>query len=143
MRVREIVARARAYERAEDAWPAESLLSVLIDLFTSPEPGAAEELTPDDVQRAWQKLTRDLSVADWRIEARAFADGVDVLAANLTEAGADGLATRLRELHEPRFEGATRSPDVSRESLRTIDEAAAAVAEDGVLWAPRGRRFAV
>ena len=143
MRVREIVARARAYERVEDAWPAESLLSVLIDLFTSPEPGAAEELAPDDVQRAWQKLTRDLSVADWRIEARAFADGVDVLAANLTEAGADDLASHLRALHEPRFEGATQSPDVSRESLRTIDEAPAPATEESVLWAPRGRRFAL
>lgn len=143
MRAREIVARARAYERAEDAWPAESLLSVLIDLFTSPEPGAADELAPDEVQRAWQKLTRDLSVADWRIEARAFADGVDVLAANLTEAGADALAMRLRELHEPRFEGATQSPDVSRESLRTIDEAPVPVSEDGMIWVPRSRRFAL
>jgi hypothetical protein len=143
VRVREIIAWARAYERAEDAWPAESLLSVLIDLFTSPEPGAAEALTPDEVQRAWQKLTRDLSVADWRIEARAFADGVDVLAANLTEAGADDLAALLRELHEPRFEGATRSSDVSRESLRTIEEAPPPASDDGVMWVPRNRGFAL
>ncbi|HLZ69653.1 MAG TPA: hypothetical protein VKV26_07045 [Dehalococcoidia bacterium] len=142
MRVREIVARARAYEEAEDAWPAESLLSVLIDLFTSPEPEAAAALAPAEVQRAWRKLTRDLSPADWRIEARAFADGVDVLAANLTEAGADDLAVRLRELHEPRFEGAIRSPDVSRESLRAIDEPAVP-AEDGPMWVPRGRRLAL
>jgi hypothetical protein len=142
VRAREIVARARAYERAEDAWPAESLLSVLIDLFTSPAPGAVEALAPIEVQRAWQKLTRDLSVADWRIEARAFADGVDVLAANLTEASADDLASLLHRLHEPRFEGAVHSPDVSRESLRTIEEPPPS-AEDGSMWVPHGRRLAL
>jgi hypothetical protein len=136
---KEIVARARAYEKEEDAGPAEALVSVLVDIFAGME--AEPDVDPDAVQQAWERLTRDLSVPDWLLESQALADGVDVLAANLTEAGRPDLAAALHALHEPRFEGATRSPDVSRTHLRPIDEGVAAP-DDGRLWVPRGSRFA-
>jgi len=145
VRAKEIVSRARAYEKEADAWPAEALLSVLIDVFTGAEAGQYEEpgaeVDPSAVQAAWEKLTRDLSVPDWLLESQALADGVDVLAANLTEAGRPDLAAALHALHEPRFEGATRSPDVTREHLRTVDEGVTGP-DDGRLWVPRGAAFA-
>lgn len=139
MRTKEIVSRARAYVQADDALPAEALLSVLIDLFTGE--CVTEGVAPDAVQSAWEKLTRDLDVPAWLLASQALADGVDVLAANLIEAGRPDLAAGLRTLHEPRFEGAAHSADVSRESLRPVAEGFMAP-EDGRLWAPRSGHLA-
>jgi hypothetical protein len=134
MRANEIVAQARNYERTDDLAPAEALLSVLIDLFTAGEP--AEPVRPQEVQRAWELLTRDLGVPDWLLQSQALADGVDVLAGNLLEAGRLDLADSLRALHEPRFEGAVRSPELPAERLRTlgVDEPAPT---ERRLWVPR------
>jgi len=143
VRINEIVSRARAYAQADDAPPAEALLSVLIDWFTGDQP-AAEALAgvaPDAVQRAWDKLTRDLDVPAWLLASRALADGVDLLAANLIEAGRPDFAAALRALHEPHFEGAARSADASRESLHPSDEGVATPPDDR-LWAPRPGRLA-
>src|SRR4051812_5863385 len=98
MRVSEIVAAARELERQDDASPAEAMLGVLVDLFTGGTADDVTELRPDCVQRAWEKLTRDLSVPDWLLESQALAEGVDVLAANLVEAGREDLAAQLRSL---------------------------------------------
>lgn len=134
MRANEIVAQARGYERSDGAAPAEALLNVLIDLFTAGEP--AEAVRPQDVQRAWEKLTRDLGVPDWLLQSQTLADGLDVLAANLVEAGRADLAASLRALHEPRFEGAVRSPEVPVERLRQLG-AEEPPPGDGRLWVPR------
>lgn len=134
MRANEIVAQARNYERTDEATPAEALLSVLIDLFIGAEP--AVPVRPQEVQRAWELLTRDLGVPDWLLQSQALADGVDVLAGNLMEAGRPDLADSLRALHEPRFEGAVRSPEVPAERLRVLGSEQPA-ATDRRLWVPR------
>ncbi len=134
MRANEIVAQARGYERTDDLEPAEALLSVLIDLFTAGE--LAMPVRPEEVQRAWELLTRDLGVPDWLLQSQALADGVDVLAGNLVEAGRPDLAESLRALHEPRFEGAVRSPEVPAGRLRMLESEEPAPT-DRRLWVPR------
>jgi hypothetical protein len=134
MRTGEIVTRARDYQRTGGASPAEALLGVFIDLFTGPESPSA--LQPEEVRRAWERLTRDLSVPDWLLQSQALADGVDVLAANLAEAGRDDLAAALRSLREPRFEGAARSAELPVERLRRLGDEEPAPA-DSRLWVPR------
>ncbi len=143
MKVKEIVARARWYERYDEASPADCLLSVMIDLFT--DESDDERLDARTVQQAWEKLTRELSVTEWLEQCQAFTGGVDILAGNLAEAGRRDLAATLRTVAQPRFEGAARSPEVDIDRLRRLDDApdiVTGVAADGRLWARRGQAAA-
>jgi len=133
MKSKNLVARARAYEWEEDASPAEGLLSVLIDLCLAP--GAIVDLTPDTLDHAWDKLTRDLSVPDWRDESQALAEGIEVLTANLLEAGREELAEQLRAVGDIRFEAAAHSPEAEEERLLRAHDSAQA--GDSRLWVPR------
>ncbi len=106
MQASEIVARARWYALYEHASPAEALLSVLIALFTDED---VAHLSARSLQQAWERLTRARPLADCLQESRVFADGIDVLAANLAEAERRDLAATLRQVGQLRIAGAARS----------------------------------
>lgn len=134
MLLKEIIARTRDYERLDGVSPAEALLSVLIDLFTRPD--GREAIDPGTVQQAWEKLTRDLSVPEWLTESQTLSDGIDVLAANLMEAARHDLATALRAVSQPCFEGAMHSPDIAFDRLHELDDVPQPGA-DSRLWVSR------
>jgi hypothetical protein len=134
MKAKEIVARARWYERYDDASPAECLLSVLIDIFT--DEAEEESLDASTMQLAWQRLTRDLSVAQCLEQHQAFSDGVDLLAGNLAEAGRRDLATSLHSIAQPRLEGAAHSDAVDVDRLRRLEDGPEPQGDDR-LWVPR------
>ncbi len=134
MKAKELIARARWYERFEDASPADCLLSVLIDIFTDETDD--EELEAKIVQQAWERLTRDLSVPEWLEACQTLTDGVDVLAGNLAEAGRRDLAATLRTISQPRFGAAARSSDVEHDLLHRMGEAPPRPTQRR-LWAPQ------
>ncbi len=138
MKAKEIVARARWYEQYDDASPAECLLAVLIDIFTDEMDEAEEDdLNARTMQQAWERLTRDLSMAECLDEHQTFIDGVDVLAGNLAEAGRRDLAATLRTIARPRVEGAAHSTEIDVTQLRQLDDVPDPQT-DGRLWVPRG-----
>ncbi|MHB8576588.1 MAG: hypothetical protein ACYDCQ_14795 [Dehalococcoidia bacterium] len=139
MYVKELVAWAREYEDADDASPAEAMLSVLIELYTCDVLDDDDAIDADVFHRAWVRLTRDLEVPDWLDQAQTLAEGVDVLAANLVESGRPELAAELREISTPRFDGAAASAELDVHLLRRQRAADAAldVAELERPWTPR------
>jgi hypothetical protein len=137
--VKEFVAWAREYEDADDASAAEAMLSVLIELYTCDVLEDDDVIDADVFHRAWVRLTRDLDVPDWLDQAQSLAEGVDVLAANLVEAGRSELAAELREISTPRFDGAAASAELDlhlRRRQRAAD-AAPDVAEPERPWTAR------
>jgi hypothetical protein len=135
MKAKEMIARARWYEQFEDASPSECLLSVLIDIFTDEIDD--EEVEARTVEQTWERLTRDLAVPEWLEQCQTLNDGVDVLAGNLAEAGRRDLAAMLRSISQPRFGGASRSPDLESGLLRRLDDAPARQGERR-LWGAQG-----
>jgi hypothetical protein len=98
MQAKQIVARAEAYAQMEHTGPAEGLLAALIDLFTV-EGGS--EIAGDDVRAAWERLCRRLDERTRLHEQRLLQEGVELLAANLLEAGDAERAALARDLFPP------------------------------------------
>lgn len=136
MNVKELVDWANDYADADGVSPAEAMLSVLIELYTSDLLDDGESIDAETFRRAWDRITRECSVSDWLEQAQALADGVDALAAILCEVGRDDLATDLRDLSALRFEGAARSPDLDLNRIRR-SQGSGAPTPDNRLWVPR------
>jgi len=98
MQAKQIAARAEAYAQLERTGPAEGLLAALIDLFTV-EGGS--EIAGDDVRAAWERLCRRLDERTRLYEQRLLQEGVELLAANLLEAGDAERAALARDLFPP------------------------------------------
>jgi len=121
VRVDDIVEAALAYEEEDELAPGEAMLSVLIDLYTGA--GELEPLKPHTLRRAWERYTRDLDVEDWQAEWRVVHEGIEVLAANLQEAGDADLARNLRELQPPTLDGTPLTVAAPLPTLRPAVEA--------------------
>ena len=125
MQARAFAARAEGYARDERTGPAAGLLAALIDLFTVA--GEGENADAEVVRAAWERLTRRLDDRTRLREQLALSNGLDLLAANLLEAGdADGAAA-ARQLFPPIAHAApaeTEQPDPEP-----------AFATDAALWA--------
>lgn len=100
MRAKAIAQRAEAYARTEQWGPAEGLLGVLVDLFSTGS-GNRPAVNSGAVREAWNRLTRRLDERLRLHEQLVLLQGIDVLAANLTEARQPELAALARDLFPP------------------------------------------
>jgi hypothetical protein len=119
VRVNDIVEAALAYEEEDAITPGEAMLSVLIDLYTGEE--EIDELGPQILRRAWERFSRDLDVSEWQSEWQTVRDGIEVLAANLQEAGDLHLARNLRDLEPPSLDGTPLTAAAPLAKLRRTD----------------------
>jgi hypothetical protein len=140
VKVGDIVEAALAYEEEDGLPPGEAMLSVLIDLYTGFE--EPDDLRDGTLRKAWERYTRDLEIEQWQAEWRVVQEGIEVLAANLHEAGDVDLAQNLRAQEPPMLDGTPLTAAGRSPRLRVIDEVAPTLdLPDYPAWparAPRG-----
>ena len=99
MHAKAFAARAEGYARLEGGSPSAGLIAALIDLFTVR--GEGENADAEVVRAAWDRLAHRLDDRTRLREQLALTDGVELLAANLLEAGDADRAAVARQLFPP------------------------------------------
>ncbi len=124
MNAKAFAARAEEYARLEGGSPSNGLIAALIDLFTVR--GDGENVDAEVVRAAWDRLSRRLDERARLREQLVLTDGVELLAANLVEAGEMDRAALARQFF-PAVAHVAPEPESAVEPVPSF-------AADNALW---------